>query len=597
MTTKITTNMSLQEKVKNLPHRPGCYIYKNAQGQVIYVGKAKDLRKRVTTYFTKTHDFKTTRLLKEITDLEYFVVTNEKEALLLEDNLIKKYRPKFNVLLNDDRAYPYIIVTNEKNPEYKYVRRYDKKALKSYGPLPIGSGARQLLITLQRVFPLRRCKGNLGKPCLYYHLGQCSGACFKEVPWNYYEEKLKPLSQFFKGNTREVHELLTNKMEQAANNLQFEEAQRMKDLLRSLQLAEKTNHVELHDKVNRDILAFSLASDLLAITLLFYRGGKLLMKDEFLMAYNEQEIEDLVGSYLAQIYKRNMLPDQLILPEDLAFEFLDSSFKRIATAPITRVEQRLYQLAQSNANESLRQGLLNAQTVHHQEQKVLEELQTIANLSRYPHHLEMYDIANFGNKIVVGSQVVYKEGKPDRNAFRKYNIDLAIPDDIHRLESMLYRRFQSALVKQGPLPDLVIIDGGMTHVHFARRLLASLDLEKVPVIGLVKDQHHNTNQLITTNDTVITLDRHTPLYNFLSAIQIRVDAFAKLGLHQKQKQKFATSPLLNINGLGPKKVQELYKRFPTIYEMAKATPEELNGIVKNRATTEHLLAFLATINV
>lgn len=174
--------MTVQEKVKNLPHRPGCYIYKNQQGQVIYVGKAKDLKKRVTTYFTKSHDLKTTRLLKEIVDFDYFVVTNEKEALLLEDNLIKKYRPKFNILLNDDRAYPYIIVTNEKDPEYRYVRRYDKKALKSYGPLPIGSGAKQLLITLQRAFPLRRCKGNLGKPCLYYHLGQCSGACFKEVP-------------------------------------------------------------------------------------------------------------------------------------------------------------------------------------------------------------------------------------------------------------------------------------------------------------------------------------------------------------------------------------------------------------------------------
>lgn len=589
--------MTVQEKVKNLPHRPGCYIYKNAKDQVIYVGKAKDLKKRVTTYFTKSHDLKTTRLLKEITDFDYFVVTNEKEALLLEDNLIKKYRPKFNILLNDDRAYPYIIVTNEKDPEYRYVRRYDRKALKSYGPLPIGSGAKQLLITLQRAFPLRRCKGNLGKPCLYYHLGQCSGACFKEVPWSYYEEKLKPLSQFFKGNTRQVHKLLKKKMQLAVDNLQFEEAQRIKDLLRSLELAEKTNHVELNNKTNRDILAFDLENDLLAITLLFYRGGKLLMKDEFLMPYNEQDISELIGSYLEQIYKKNMIPDQLILPEELDFDFLSSSLKLLATVPITKVERQLYQLAQKNASESLRQGLLTSQTVNHQEQKVLTELQKIANLKEYPHRLEMYDVSNSGQQLVVGSQIVYIEGLPQRNAFRRYNIDSDLPSDLHRLERMLYRRFQKALVEKRDLPELVIIDGGLTHVQFARRVLENLDLAKIQVIGLVKDNHHRTNQLVTTNNEVLILDRHTPLYNFLSAIQIRVDAFAKASLHQKQKKKLNTSPLLKVSGLGPKKIQALYKHFPTIFEMQKASFDELNEIVRNHTTTEHLIAFLMSIGV
>ncbi|WP_051350881.1 excinuclease ABC subunit UvrC [[Acholeplasma] multilocale] len=530
--------MTLEEKVKNLPNKPGCYIYYNKEHKVIYVGKAKKLNKRVASYFNRVHNIKTTRLVREITDLEYFVVNNEKEALLLEENLIKKYRPRFNILLNDDKAYPYIIITNEKDPEYKYVRKYDRKATRSFGPFPQGSNAREVMITLQRIFPLRRCKGNLGKPCLYYHIDQCSGACFKEVDKSYYRDQIKKISKFFRGDISEVVETLTNKMVIAAENLQFEEAQRIKETLQSLDFITEKQTVEMIDNKDRDIVNYCLEEDKIAFVTLFFRAGKLLFKDDHIQSYYDLPVGEMMGDYLQQLYQKNMLPDQIMIPSDIEIDFIDEEIEKIIYQPITKKEKTLSELASENAKETMRKSNLNSQTVNSNEKVVLERLQDILGLQTYPYHIEMFDISNIENEYVTGSCVVYKEGKPSRNEFRKYNIEIDEPSDYARMKNMIYRRFQKALMEKRELPDLIIMDGGIIQIHAAKEQLELLGLERIPVVGLVKDEHHKTDHLLDLNEQVIEIKKDAKLFNLLSGIQIRVDAYAKSGFRYKQNKDF-----------------------------------------------------------
>lgn len=584
--------MELLEKIKTLPEKPGCYLYYNDQHKVIYVGKAKNLKRRVASYFNRVHNIKTTRLMREIVDLEVFVVNNERESLLLEENLIKKFHPRFNILLNDDKAYPYIIITNEKDPQYKYVRAYDKSSLKSYGPLPQGASARTILNVLESIFPLRRCKGNLGKPCLYYHLNQCSGACFKEVESSYYQQQIKHIDKFFKGRTQEVVDILNTKMHNAAANLQFEEAQRIKDSLKGLQLALAKNDVELTDELNRDVIAYTIVDQKISITTLFYRSGKLLFKDELITSYDEQDLEDILSIYINQIYAKNMIPDQIIIPEIIDFDFLHNPLKQVSSYPINKLEKSLFALALTNAVESLRQSDLHSQTINNNEDQVLKELQTILGLDHFPYHIEMFDISHIANEFVTGSCVVYKGGQPAKSDFRKYNIEIVQKDDPERMANMILRHYQKGLAEYRELPDLIIVDGGIQQMRAANRTLQQLNLEQIPVVGLVKDDFHRTDHLLAMNENPISLNRKSPLYNLLSAIQIRVDTFAKTGFRKKQNQALITSELETIPGLGKKKIQALFKNFSTLSEMKKASFAQLNAIVKNQNTTKLLCEYL-----
>ncbi|WP_027063113.1 excinuclease ABC subunit UvrC [Mesoplasma seiffertii] len=583
--------MNLEAKIKNLPDKPGCYIYYNQDNQVIYVGKAKRLKRRVASYFNRAHNIKTTRLVREITNLDYFVVNNEKEALVLEENLIKKYRPRFNVLLNDDKSYPYIIITNETDPQYKYIRKYDKKALRSYGPLPQGSNAREILMTLERLFPLRRCKGNLNKPCLYYHINQCSGACFKVVDPSYYQEQIKKLDKFFKGDVREVESNLKQKMSAAAENLQFEEAQRIKDQLNSLNFITTKQTVELTDDKNRDVITYLIDEDKIVFVTLFYRLGKLLFKDEHIQDYYEQDTQELLSNYVNQIYDRNMLPNQIIIPQEMDFDNLRESIKNISTHPLGTIEKTLLRLAEDNAKETMTKTKLNSQSFTNNEVVILEELQSILNLEKYPYHIEMFDISNIGNEFVTGSCVVYKDGKPSRNDFRKYNIQIEQASDYERLKNMLYRRYQKALVEKREFPDLIIMDGGIIQVHAAKEQLQLLNIN-IPVIGLVKDDYHKTEYLLDTKENKVVIKTNPKLYNFLSSIQLRVDEYAKSGFRKKQNTSFLKSEFEAIPGMGKKRLQELFKNFNTVSEMKLASPEELNKVLRNKKLTDQLVDYL-----
>ncbi|AVN64160.1 MULTISPECIES: excinuclease ABC subunit UvrC [Mesoplasma] len=584
--------MELKNKVSNLPSKPGCYLYLNKDKHVIYVGKAKNLKKRVSSYFDRAQNLKTTRLVREIVDLEYFVVSNEKESLLLEENLIKKYRPKYNVLLNDDKAYPYIIITNEKDPTYKYVRKLDKKALRSFGPLPIGSNARETLITLQRLFPLRRCKGNLGKPCLHYFIGQCSGACFKEVNKEYYQEQIKRVDNFFKGNINEVKTLLTNQMHKAAENLQFEEAQRIKEQIVSLDFTTTKQNVEFKSQTDVDVISYFIEDEKIAIVTLFYRSGKLLFKDEHIQLYFEQDITDLIDSFMSQIYDKNILPNKVIVDNEVELFDLKEKYKSISTHPIKEDEKIIYKIATENAQETIRKSKISTTTNIGNENELLLELQEKANLQKEPYRLEMFDISNIGNEFIVGSCVVYINGKPARNEFRKYNIESKFTSDYDRLKEMLYRRFQKALIEKRMLPDLIIMDGGIIQIHAAKEIINALGLSEIQIIGLVKDEHHNTSFLIDTNEEQVIIKDKPKLFNWLSSIQVRVDEYAKSGFRKKQNNSFLKSDLEQIEWLGKKRIQDLFKKFNTINEIESADQEELFKILKNKKALDNLNIYL-----
>ncbi|WP_031543274.1 excinuclease ABC subunit UvrC [Mesoplasma photuris] len=584
--------MNLEDKVKNLPDKPGCYIYYNKDKKVIYVGKAKNLNKRVGSYFNRVHNIKTTRLVREIFDLDYFVVKNEMEALILEENLIKKYRPRFNILLNDDKAYPYITITNEKDPQYKYVRKYNKKSLRSYGPFPLGSNAREIMTILERIYPLRRCKGNLGKPCIYFHIDQCSGACFKEVDQSFYKNNISQVDKFFKGNVKEVEQTLINKMQIASNNLQFEEAQRIKETIKSLKIITFDQNVELNSQKDTDVFNYHISNENIALVGLFFRGGKLIFKDEHIQEYFEQDEEAMLFNYIDAIYTKNNIPHKIIVPKFSNDILINDQLKTVITKPINKEEIGLIELAYKNAEELNRKSLIKSLSAQTNKSVVLKELQTLIDLNVYPNHIEMFDISNIGNEFVTGSCVVYKNGVPSRNDFRKYNIEIEDASDYHRVKNMIYRRFQKALVERREMPDLIIMDGGIIQINAAKEQLNLLGLEELNVIGLVKDDHHKTDHLIDLDGKVVNIKSNRNLYNFLSGIQIRVDEYAKSGFRKKQNKKFLETGLEKVTGLGDKKIQNLYKKFDSLENIKNASFEELNSVIKNTNTTNNLIEYL-----
>ncbi|WFQ94518.1 excinuclease ABC subunit UvrC [Mycoplasma feriruminatoris] len=582
--------MSLKQQVDLLTNKPGCYLFLNKEKQVIYVGKAKNLKKRVSTYFNKAYNIKTTRLIREIADLKYFIVDNEKESLLLEKNLIKKYHPKYNVLLNDDKTYPYIIITNQKDPMYKYVRKYDKKALKNYGPLPIGSNARNILLTLQRLFPLRMCKGDLKKPCLYYHLNQCSGACFKEVDPSYYENQIKQVDKFFKGDINQVKQTLINQMQKASDNLQFEQAKRIKDQITSLDFITAKQNVDIATNKNIDVINYEINQDKICFVMLFYRLGQLTYKDEYIQDYEGQNLSELFNSYLQQIYQKNIYPDVLLIPNEIELLDLDENLLEFSSYSLDKQNDVFVQLAKQNAIDSLNKSIISNNINSGDEIEILNQLQQISNASKYLKRIEMFDISNIYNQFITGACIVYINGKPIRNEFRKYNIDSSYTSDFSRMKFMLEKRFLKKINQKEELPDLIIIDGGIIQIHAAKEVLNKLNLN-IDVIGLSKDDHHKTRYLIDVFEQTIDIKNFKKLFNFLTSLQIRVDEYAKSGFRKKYHNQLNDQVLL-IKGVGKKTNLKLYKHFKTIDNIKKADFEELNKVINNKKITNLIISNL-----
>lgn len=584
--------MKLASQLKTIPEKPGCYLYFNKDDKVIYVGKAKNLKKRVNSYFNKAHNFKTTKLVREIFKLETIITDNEKESLLLEQNLIKKYKPRFNIVLNDDKSYPYIAITNEKDPMYLYTRNYDRKNKISFGPLPDGTSARNIMRTLERIYPLRRCKGNLNKPCIHYHINQCSGACFKEVDKDYYDKQIRLVQDFFDGKSTDVKEKLQQKMFLASENLQFEEAQRIKEIIRHMEFTLIQQSVDLNDNLNRDVFNYFEYDNYICFTVLFYRGGKLALKDQDIFKYEGQNIFEMMKSFVMQIYAKNILSDYIILPSEIELDDLKQLFGNKVLDENDTISKKLLDLAKKNAQEFLYQKINYSDQNVLTKEELLTELQNTLNLPKFPSHIEMYDVANILDEFVTGAMVVFKQGVPSKNDFRKYNIDIEHPDDYHRMQNMIERRYSKDKDDHDKWADLIITDGGIIQVNAARETLNKLGIN-IPIIGLVKNDHHKTEYIFNHDNQKIYLEKNTQLFKMLESFQMRVHNFAISGFRKRQSNNLLKDDLVaNVKGLGPTTAKKLYESFLTLKNIKAASFDELLAIIKNKQTTKNLFEYL-----
>ncbi|AGR41916.1 excinuclease ABC subunit UvrC [Spiroplasma diminutum] len=569
----------MENIVKNLPEKPGCYLYKNKDNKIIYVGKAKNLKKRVSSYFNKAHNFKTTQLVRDIVDIETIITENEKESLILEQNLIKKYRPRYNIVLNDDKKYPYIAITKEKDPQYLYTRNYDNKSQISFGPLPDGTNARNILKTLERIYPLRRCKGNLGKPCIHFHIDQCSGACFKNVESIYYENQIENVKNFFNRTNDDFKNKLEEKMFIASDNLQFEEAQRIKDIINHLNFSAVEQFVDFNDNLNRDVFNYYSTEEYICFVVLFYRSGKLILKDQIIIKNKVEDIDSLFENFIMQIYSKNMLPDYIVIPQNLRNTNLNLLFKDKIAYGVDEASLRILELAKNNATEYIRQEELYKNQKSISKEELLNKLQKVLKLPKYPYHIEMFDVANILDEFVTGAMVVFKGGQPSFNDFRKYNIIIEEKGDFQRMQNMVYRRYQKDIAENNNLPDLIIMDGGKIQVHAAKSQLDILDLN-IPVIGLVKNDKHKTEYIFDLGENEIILDKTNEVFRFLESIQNRVHNYAISSFRKKHAKSFTKDDLSSIKGVGEKMIIKINKSYPSRIDFYNASDEDILKIVK-----------------
>lgn len=578
-------NEELLKQIKNLPNVPGCYLYKNKNKELIYVGKAKDLKKRVSSYLNKASNLKTMLLVNEIHNLDYIATTNEKEALVLEQNLIKKYHPKFNILLMDDKRYPYIQITNEKDPQYKYVRKANKDKGKFYGPFPDGTGAREILKLLERIFPLRKCSGNLKKPCMYYHIHQCSGACFQEVPKSYYDGIIEKIDNFFKGNVNDIKKQLVNTMTVNATNLQFEAANRIKILLEKIDIFLSQQLVEFQDFINRDFINYVIEDNLISAVTFFYRNGKLQATDTLVTTNNFDDIQDFFRNYCSQLYSKNTLPKEIYLPKEIQSEDLKLLFSNVKFLyPTIGSKLTILNNAKTNAIYGLKNYLLKSKLTEINPMVVLKQWLNLAKLN----HLEVFDVSNLLQEAAVGGMIVYKNGKPSLKDYRRFILDKNLKDDYHRFSEMIYRRYYRLLIDNLPLPDLIIVDGARLQVKACKEQLEILNLN-IPIIGLVKNKKHQTDHVINEDFQIIKIPKNDISFLFLTNLQDQVHNYAIKFHRQKRSQNMVNSFLANIPGIGPKLQKQIMEEFITFEQLQNASLEQLKKVIKSKVILQRIV--------
>jgi excinuclease ABC subunit C len=561
----------LRQKLTMLPEKPGVYLMKDQQGEIIYVGKAKQLKNRVKSYFTGSHDGKTARLVSHIIDFEYILTESEVEALVLECNLIKKYNPKYNILLRDDKTYPYLMITHERHPRIIVTRQIKKGSGKFFGPYPNATAAQEAARLLNRLFPFRKCRQIPARSCLYYHLEQCLAPCVRDISPDAYEEISKNASTFLNGDQNEILNLLTNKMQKAAESLQFERAKEYRDLIGDLKRLGEKQNITLNDFIDRDVIGYAKTTDQLCIQVFYLRQGKLIARDNFIFPYFDDS-EEAFTSFIVQFYlDRKVWPQEILLPA-VESQALTSLFP--ISIPQKGKKKDLVMMAMSNAQTTLHEQITleaHQQSENHNALTTLGQLLNIA----FPNRIEAFDISNTAGTNVVAGMVQFINGKPQRNGYRKYKIQpMETSDDTASMGQVIRRRYTRLNAENIPFPNLILVDGGKGQIHAALKELAALGLS-IPVAGLVKNDRHQTNELMDWKGNLIPLLKNHPTFLLLGRIQNEVHRFA-ITFHRQQRTKNMTlSALDGINGIGPKRKQHLLQHYSSLDEIQKATVEEL----------------------
>ena len=571
----------IDQKLALVPHKPGCYLMKDEYGIIIYVGKSKNLKNRLSSYFKSSHTGKTAMLVRDIRDFEYILTSSELEALLLEINLIKKHDPKYNILLRDDKTYPYIEITNEpvfrlmviRNPNMKKNRN-----TKVFGPYPNVTAARRVVNMINRIYPLKKCKYYEKKLCLYYHIDQCLGYCVKDVDKEILAKMRQEIISFLNGN----HEIVTNKlkelMEQSSEKLQFEKALEYKELLDYISITLEKQKVELDDNLNRDIIGYYSNKGYLSVQILFIRGGKLLDHSSNIFPMIDT-LEEELTTYISKFYdKHKIKPNEVIVDDIIDTEMLSQAFNLKFFTPQKGKKKNMLNLACENAKNYYNEQITLINRDEEKTTKALEELANILNISKLSR-IELFDNSNLFGNFNVSGMVVFIDGKPAKNEYRKFKITNDVNDDYGTMREVIYRRYFRVLKDKLTRPDLIIVDGGIGQLHVAREVLKELNLN-IPTAGLKKDDKHNTNTLVGLDPIrIINIDKKSNLFLLLTKMQDEVHNYT-INYHRQIRSKGSLSSILdNIEGIGEVRKNKLLKKYKTINKMKEANIDELQEIL------------------
>ena len=552
--------------------KPGCYLMKNNEGTVIYVGKAKKLKNRVSSYFAGSHNYKTTKLVQEIDDFEYIVTDSEKEALLLEINLIKDYAPKYNISFMDNKYYPYIQLTKEKHPRLKIVRNAKEKKHKHFGPFPDGTAARDIFKLLNRLYPLRKCNHIPKKTCLYYQLNQCLAPCIQEVDEAEYKKITKQISKFIQGDTKEIIDELQEKMMQASNQLNFELAKEYRDLIIHIQHVTSKQHVQFADQVDRDIIGYFQDKGYLSLQLFFMRNGKLLARDLNLVPVDD--MQEQIIQFIVSFYQENTYPKEILVPGDLDTTLLEQILECKIIKPQKGQKAKLVEMANHNAKEALEKKFLLIEKNQNATIGAIQQLGEKLNMIT-PRRIELFDNSNIQGAYAVAGMVCFVDGVPSNIDYRKFKINTVDgPYDYASLKEVIYRRYYRVLVEGLKKPDLIIVDGGKGQIKVAKEVIDSLNIG-IKVCGLAKDDSHSTSLLLDSEGNVIEIDKKSELFFLLTRMQDEVHRYA-ISFHKNVRSKSLFQSILDdVEGIGPKRKKELLKHFGSVKKLKEASLEQL----------------------
>lgn len=579
----------LEHKLALLPDKPGCYIMKNINGQIIYVGKAKNLKKRVRSYFKSSHTGKVAAMVSEVADFETIVTSTNKESFLLEITLIQKHQPYFNIKLKRGTGYPYIKITNERDPRIMITGQVKKDGAYYFGPYPNVYAAEETVHFLQKVYPLRRCNGYQGRPCLYYHLGQCLGACFKEVPRKKYDQQIKRIKSFLNGNTARVKRHLTSQMEKAAAQMEYERAAEIRDQIHYIEVTVEKQKIISNDETPRDLFNFYMDKGWLSIQIFFIRQARLMKREKRLFPIVDEADEEM-ASFILQFYNRhnNILPKEILLPAGLP----NKEISEILGVPV-RTPQRgekadLMAMAKENAQLSLDEKF---RLLEMDKSKTTGAMKEITDALGLPagHKIEAFDHSHIQGADPVSAMVVFVDGEPAKKLYRKYKLKTVInhADETASTKEVIRRRYSRLLKENKPMPDMIFMDGGDIQMNAVKDVLQNeLDLD-IPVVGMVKnDKHQTADLLFGDHDEHVNLNPRSQAFYLVQRIQDEVHRFA-ITFHRKVHTKHSLSSRLDeIKGVGPRTRTKLMKQFGSISNIAQASVDDIRALGINRPTAQ-----------
>lgn len=563
----------IEDKLALLPSKPGCYLMKDKNGKIIYVGKAIKLNNRVRSYFRGVHDYKTIKLVANIDDFEYIVCGSEKEALLMEINLIKEHSPQYNIMFMDDKSYPYIKLSKTKAPLLSVVRNNKDKNAYYFGPFPNSGAAWDTKNLLNKLYPIRKCKNIPKKACLYYHLGQCLGPCIHEIDGKVYEKMAAEIKKFLRGDTKQILKELNEEMMKASEELNFEKAQEVHELIKSIEHTTASQNVMFKDKKDRDVFGYYFDKGYICIQGFFLRSGKIIER-ALSIAPIVEEVEEAFISYILQYYEHNPLPQEILLPQGLTID-LSEFLACDVHVPLRGEKKKLVDMVFDNAKNAHVNKFELVKRKDDEKEEAMNQLSSL--LGKDIHTIEIYDNSHISGKFNVSGMVVFEDGLPNKKEYRLYKLQ-GYRSDLDSMKEVIYRRYLRLLKEKRKQNDLLLVDGGYLQIQAAKEILDALEIE-ITLAGLVKDDKHRTSNLMDVKGNIIDVKKDSPLFFLLTQMQDEVHRFA-ITYHKNLRKKAQTKSILDeVEGLGDVRKKKIWNHFKSLKNLKEASISDIAKIV------------------